>query len=55
MIKGDSDNDQMSGGKDNDILTGDVDKDHFNCDAGIDTITDFQLGVHTKTANCENS
>jgi hypothetical protein len=38
-----------------DILTGDVDKDHFNCGAGTDTITDFQLGVDTKTAKNENS
>ena len=48
-------NDQISGGNGNDILTGGASKDHFNCGAGTDTITDFQPGVDTKTANCENS
>lgn len=55
VIQGDSGNDQISGGNGNDILTGGSGKDHFNCGAGTDAITDFQPGVDTKTANCENS
>ena len=42
------------GSNGNDILTGGPGKDHFNCGAGTDTITDFQPGVDTKMANCEN-
>lgn len=55
LIQGGSGNDQISGGDGDDILTGGPGKDHFTCGAGIDTITDFQPGVDTKTANCENS
>ena len=53
LIQGDAGNDQIFGGNGNDILTGGPGKDHFNCGAGTDTITDFQSGVDTKTANCE--
>ena len=41
------------GGNGNDILTGGAGRDQFNCGPGTDTITDFQPGVDTKTANCE--
>jgi Ca2+-binding RTX toxin-like protein len=53
VIQGGPGNDQLFGGNGNDILTGGPGKDHFNCGAGTDTITDFQPGVDTKTANCE--
>ena len=52
-MQGDSGNDQISGGNGNDILTGGAGRDQFNCGPGTDTITDFQPGVDTKTANCE--
>jgi len=55
LIQGDSGNNQISGGTGNDIFNGGPGKDHFNCGLGIDTITNIQPGVDTKTANCENS
>ena len=55
VIQGDSCNVHISGGNRDNILTMGPGKDHFNCGAGIDTITDFQPVVETKSANCENS
>jgi Ca2+-binding RTX toxin-like protein len=52
IIEGYSGNDQVYGNDGNNVLTGGPGSDQFNCGAGIDTITDFQPGFDTKSANC---
>ena len=52
-LDGGEGNDYLFGGSDNDVLVGGPGKDFFECNEGIDTVTDFDPDEDTANVNCE--
>jgi Ca2+-binding RTX toxin-like protein len=52
-LSGGEGSDHIFGASDNDILIGGPGNDFFDCNEGLDTVTDFDEGEDTANANCE--
>jgi Ca2+-binding RTX toxin-like protein len=52
-ISGGEGDDKLFGASDNDILIGGPGNDFFDCNEGLDTVTDFDDDEDTANANCE--
>jgi Ca2+-binding RTX toxin-like protein len=52
-ISGGKGDDKLFGASDNDILIGGPGNDFFDCNEGLDTVTDFDEDDDTANANCE--
>ena len=53
FLYGGNGDDRLMGGSDNDVLTGGPGHDYFDCNEGIDTVTDFDENEDTANVNCE--
>ena len=54
FLYGGDGNDKLYGGSDNDVFTGGSGDNYFDCNEGLDTVTDFDPQKDTANANCEN-
>ncbi len=52
-LSGGDGDDKLFGASDNDVLIGGSGKDFFDCNEGLDTVTDFDHDEDTANANCE--